>query len=73
VFISYFSEAIEYMLEAIKHDKTECLLWWRLGTRATRVGNLILARNALSEALNINHLHWPSIDAIIHINYVLVI
>ena len=66
------NQAIEYLLEATRLDPSECLLWWRLGSRASYIGNCILARDAYKTAHSINSSHWPSIDALIHINFVLV-
>ena len=45
------NKAINLMIEATEIDSTECLLWWRLGNKAKKIGNCILARDSYQEII----------------------
>ncbi|KAG1699633.1 Calcineurin-binding protein cabin-1 [Nymphon striatum] len=65
------SKAMKYLLEAAEIDDSDVSLWFKVGTVAMKIVNYPLARLAFEEGLRCNENHWPCLDNLITILYVL--
>lgn len=66
-----YEEAMEAYLEAVALDSTDVTLWFRIGVTSLKIHNYSLGSLAFQEALKCNPNHWPSLDLIITILYIL--
>lgn len=60
-----YEDAIENYWEATNLDDTDVMLWYRMGTLATKTYNLELACSSFKYGLKCNPNHWPCLDSII--------
>ncbi|KAM9743878.1 calcineurin-binding protein cabin-1 isoform 3-T3 [Menidia menidia] len=63
--------AMEFYLEAVILDSTDVNMWYKIGQVAVRLVRIPLARHAFEEGLNCNPDHWPCLDNLITILYIL--
>ncbi|XP_043924776.1 calcineurin-binding protein cabin-1 isoform X3 [Protopterus annectens] len=66
-----FETAMEFYLEAVMLDSTDVNLWFKIGCVALKLIRLPLARHAFEEGLRCNSDHWPCLDNLITVLYVL--
>jgi tetratricopeptide (TPR) repeat protein len=64
-----YQEALYNYWEAANLDDSDVVLWYRIGTMATKISNLDLACFAYKQGLKRNSNHWPCLDNIITILY----
>lgn len=60
-----YEDAIDNYWEATNLDDTDVVLWYRLGTLATKTYNLELACSSFRYGLKCNPNHWPCLDSIV--------
>ncbi|XP_068250367.1 uncharacterized protein [Palaemon carinicauda] len=65
-----FEKSVDYYLEAIQIDKTEVTVWHRLGSSAIKVLDFELALVAFQEGFNVNPNHWPCIDQLLSVLFI---
>uniref|UniRef100_A0A3Q3K1P6 Calcineurin-binding protein cabin-1 n=1 Tax=Monopterus albus TaxID=43700 RepID=A0A3Q3K1P6_MONAL len=63
--------AMEFYLEAVMLDSTDVNMWYKIGQVAVRLLRIPLARHAFEEGLRCNPDHWPCLDNLITILYIL--
>ncbi|XP_064599840.1 calcineurin-binding protein cabin-1-like [Liolophura sinensis] len=63
--------AIESLLEAVVVDATEVTVWYKIGTLALKLCKYSLARFSFEQGLQCNPRHWPCLDNVITVLYVL--
>ncbi|KAL0979452.1 hypothetical protein UPYG_G00185250 [Umbra pygmaea] len=63
--------AMEFYLEAVMLDSTDVNMWYKIGQVAMRLLRIPLARHAFEEGLQCNPDHWPCLDNLITVLYVL--
>ncbi|XP_028312506.1 calcineurin-binding protein cabin-1 isoform X2 [Gouania willdenowi] len=63
--------AMEFYLEAVMLDATDVNMWYKIGLVAVRLMRIPLARHAFEEGLHCNPDHWPCLDNLITILYIL--
>ncbi|CAL4068068.1 unnamed protein product, partial [Meganyctiphanes norvegica] len=66
-----YQESIEYYMDAVRLDGTEVTLWQRLGSSAIKVKDFELALIAFQEGLNVNPKHWPCVDQLLSVMFIL--
>ena len=66
-----WNTAMEHYIEAVAVDDSDVTVWYRIGNIALKIHNYPLARHGFEEALKCNPKHWPSLDKIITVLYVL--
>ncbi|KAK4314950.1 hypothetical protein Pmani_013818 [Petrolisthes manimaculis] len=64
-------QAAKHYLEAVQLDNTEVTVWQRLGATAIKLKDFELALIAFQEGLNINPKHWPCLDQLLSILFIL--
>ncbi|XP_042206107.1 uncharacterized protein LOC121855286 isoform X2 [Homarus americanus] len=64
-------QAAKYYLEAVQLDNTEVTLWQRLGATAIKLKDFELALVAFQEGLNVNPKHWPCLDQLLSVLFIL--
>ncbi|KAK8728594.1 hypothetical protein OTU49_009037, partial [Cherax quadricarinatus] len=64
-------EAAKYYLEAVQVDSSEVILWQRLGATAIKLKDFELALVAFQEGLNVNPKHWPCLDQLLSVLFIL--
>ncbi|XP_076062773.1 uncharacterized protein LOC143037946 isoform X2 [Oratosquilla oratoria] len=68
---SQYDKACQHYLQAVQIDGTEVTLWQRLGAAAIKLQDFELALVAFQEGLNVNPNHWPCIDQLLSIVFIL--
>lgn len=66
-----YEQAAKYYLEAVQLDSSEVTLWQRLGATAIKLKDFELALVAFQEGLNINPKHWPCLDQLLSVLFIL--
>uniref|UniRef100_A0A0P4W3M8 Calcineurin-binding protein cabin-1 MEF2-binding domain-containing protein n=1 Tax=Scylla olivacea TaxID=85551 RepID=A0A0P4W3M8_SCYOL len=64
-------QAAKHYLEAVQLDNTEVTLWQRLGASAIKIKDFELALVAFQEGLNVNPNHWPCMDQLMSVLFIL--
>ncbi|ROT71811.1 putative calcineurin-binding protein cabin-1-like [Penaeus vannamei] len=64
-------QAVDYYLEAVRLDHTEVTLWQRLGAAAIKIKDFELALVAFQEGLTVNQKHWPCLDQLLSVLFIL--
>ncbi|XP_023231855.1 calcineurin-binding protein cabin-1-like [Centruroides sculpturatus] len=66
-----YNTAMESYLDAINIDATDVTIWYKMGLVALKLHNYPLARLSFEEGLKCNPKHWPCLDNVITVLYVL--
>ncbi|KAK7071146.1 hypothetical protein SK128_009756 [Halocaridina rubra] len=66
-----YDQSIEYYVEAVKLDSTDVTLWQRLGAAAIKLRDFELALVAFQEGYTINPKHWPCLDQLLSVLFIL--
>ena len=65
-----YETALDYYLEAAIVDESDVSLWWKVGQIAMKTLNIRLARYAFEKGLIYSSGHWPSLDNLITVLYI---
>ncbi|CAH1784782.1 unnamed protein product [Owenia fusiformis] len=66
-----YTTAVEAYLQAVQLDATDVTVWYKLGSLAIKLRHLTLARHSLIQGLECSANHWPCLDQLILVLYVL--
>lgn len=66
-----YNSAMESYLDAVNIDATDVSIWYKMGLVALKLHNYPLARLCFEEGLKCNPKHWPCLDNVITVLYVL--
>jgi len=56
--------AMDAYIEASSMDSSDVTMWCQLASVAVLLGNLLMARTALEQALHCNERYWPAIESL---------
>uniref|UniRef100_A0A8C2JUE6 Calcineurin-binding protein cabin-1 n=1 Tax=Cyprinus carpio TaxID=7962 RepID=A0A8C2JUE6_CYPCA len=63
--------AMDFYVQAVMLDSTDVNMWFKMGKLALRKASMPLARHAFEVGLRCNPDHWPCLDSLITVLYVL--